>query len=53
MGLGGDKGQHQKVLWGTFPPTNRSLQPGHPSTEPPQAGIRPCCRRFLKHGVED
>lgn len=34
MGLGEDKGQHQKVLWGTFPPADCSLQPGHPGTEP-------------------
>lgn len=53
MGLGDDKGQHQKVLWGTFPPTDCSLRPGHPGTEPSQAGICPCCVRFLKRGVED
>lgn len=52
-GLAEDKGQHQKVLWGTFPSTDCSPQPGRPGTEPAQAGVRPCCTRFLKHGVED
>jgi len=38
VGLGEDKEWHQKVLWGTVPPPSRSLQPGHPSTEPPWQG---------------